>query len=156
MNPLKKLSDKHSKALYCFRLYCTKCNSILLESDPFTRKDLISNWDTIVLTSPVVPCKTCKHSVPNFYITLKIVSLRTGREYLPKDFIPNPKEEYSSIIESIVNKAQAEAQSGVNKAKSEALAGSQSKAQAEAQSQVKSQAEAQSQSGTDSTSQSEC
>ena len=91
-----------TKRLFRARAYCAKCGKLLLESNPFYKKELIKAWDKCVLDAPGIICRDCATTVPNFDITLKIYNEGSALEFDVFDIIPKPKALFPSV-DDLVN-----------------------------------------------------
>lgn len=67
------------------------CKSMLQESNPLTKKELLANWDSACLTALQFKCEKCGHVViPNAHIYLRIHDARDNKDYDPKMILPKP------------------------------------------------------------------
>lgn len=75
--------------VFKIRVYCTKCGEKIGESNPFSRKEMTSHWDTAVLTAPM--CFICEKDskvTPNLDIRFTIYRVDEDKEYDPKIYMP--------------------------------------------------------------------
>lgn len=95
---------KEKVRIWVARAYCSKCNKLLMESNPFTKKELKLVWDKLVLDAGGIICRDCNSKIPNFNINIKIYNSGSKLEFDPKDFFPaNPQmqQELDDLISTI-------------------------------------------------------
>lgn len=94
------------------RAYCTDCGKLLMESNPLTKKQLVSNWNNTVMGALSISCKDCGNKAPNFHIELRIYNKRFNTEVLPEKYKPLKltKAEMNHTIESFTKAFQLKAE----------------------------------------------
>lgn len=99
---------KEKVRIWVARAYCSKCNKLLMESNPFTKKELKAVWDKCLIDACGIICRDCKTTIPNFNLNIKIYNSGSKLEFEPKEFFPTNsqmQQELDDLI-STINVAQ--------------------------------------------------
>lgn len=102
---MKQLVRKPEPGHLHIRAYCTKCGKLLLESNPLTKKQLLSIWDNAVIQATQIPCKDCGHKFPNFQIEFKIYSDMHKTEKSPRAYI-KARHQFNNLTDMLKSTAR--------------------------------------------------